>query len=137
MERSPRQWSVCWGIICRFQKAFDSVNKDILKRKLQASGFCGALYDWMCDYPSQRMQYADVYGKTSTIREIEFGVPQGSLLGPRLFSIHANDLPDSITRGELVMFADDTTIFCTGGNIEEVINSLNASARELRATGTS
>ena len=114
-----------------FKKAFDSVNRDILKRKLQASGFCGALYDWICDYLSQRMQYADVNGKTSTIKEIEFGVPQGSLQGPRLFSIHVNDLPDSISRGELVMFADDTTIFCTGDNIEEVIDGLNASAREL------
>ena len=114
-----------------FKKAFDSVNRDILKRKLQAAGFCGALYDWMCDYLSNRMQYADVNGKLSSIREIEFGVPQGSLLGPRLFSIHVNDLPDSITNGELVMFADDTTIFCTGDNIERVIDNLNASAKEL------
>ena len=79
------------------------------------------------------MQYADVNGKTSTIRERErekeFGVPQGSLLGPRLFSIHENDLPDFITRRELVMFADDTTISCINDNIQEVIDSLNASAR--------
>ena len=131
LERSPGQWLVCWSIICRFKKAFDSVNRDILKRKLQAAGFYGALYDWMCDYRSQRMQHADVNRKTSTIKEIEFGVRQGSLLVPHLFSIHVNDLTDSITKGELVMFVDDTTIFCINDNIEEEIYCLNASANEL------
>ena len=61
-----------------------------------------------------RKQYAKVNGKKSTIRVIVFGVPQGSLLGPRLFSIHINDLLDFISKGYLFMFADDTTMYCIG-----------------------
>ena len=69
--------------------------------------------------------------KKSTIRVIVFGVPQGLLLGPRLFSIHVNDLPDFISKGYLFMFADDTTMYCIGKNIEDVIDQLNDAAREL------
>lgn len=117
------------GYYLQFSKRhFGNVNKDILKRKLQAARFC---CDGMGDYLSQRMHYAEGNGKKLTIRQKEFGVPQGSLLGPRQFSIHVNDLTDSITRGELVMFPDDASLYCTYDNIEDVIDSLNASAREL------
>ena len=114
-----------------FKKAFDSVNRDILKRKRQAAGICGDMYEWLCDYMDGRKQYAKVNGKKSTIRVIVFGVPQGSLLGPRLFSIHFSDLPDFIYEGYLFMFADDTTMYCIGKNIEDVIDQLNGAAREL------
>ena len=114
-----------------FKKAFDSVNRDILKRELQAAGICGDMYEWLCDYMDGRKQYAEENGKKSTIRVIVFGVPQGSLLGPCLFSIHLNDLLDFISKGYLFMFADDTTMYCIGKNIEDVIDQLNDAAREL------
>ena len=114
-----------------FKKAFDSVNRDILKRKRQAAGICGDMYEWLCDYMDGRKQYAKVNGKKSTIRVIVFGVPQGSLLGPRLFSIHVSDLPDFKYEGYLFIFEDDTTMYCIGKNIEDVIDKLNDAAREL------
>ena len=102
-----------------------------MKGKLQAAGICGDMYEWLCDYMDGRKQYAKVNGKKSTIRVIVFGVPQGSLLGPRLFSIHVSDLPDFISEGYLFMFADDTTMYCIGKNIEDVIDQLNDAVREL------
>ena len=50
-------------------------------------------------------------GKFSSEDEIDFGVPQGSQLSPRLFSIVVNDLPDAVSAGQFFMYADDTTIY--------------------------
>ena len=116
-----------------FKKAFDSVNRDILKKKLQAVGICGDMFHWICDYLDERKQYAKVNGKFSSVDGIDFGVPQGSLLGPRLFSILVNDLPDAISAGHLYMYADDTTIYCVSKTIEDVIEKLNVAAKELHA----
>ena len=70
-------------------------------------------------------------GVESDIRIIIYGVPQGSLLGPRLFSIHVNNLPNFVKSGILFMFADDTIIYCIGKNVEEVIGKLNKASSEL------
>ena len=104
-------------LFVNFKKAFNSVNREILKRKLQAAGICGDMYEWLCHYMDGRKQHAKVNGKKLTIRVIVFGVPQGSLLRPCLFSIHVNNLPDFISKGYLFMFADDTTMYCIGKNI--------------------
>ena len=65
-----------------------------------------------------KLKFADVNSKHSSVKIIVFGVLQGSLLGPRLFSIHANDLPDFVSKGYLFMFADDTTLYCVGKDIK-------------------
>ena len=63
-----------------FKKAFDSVNREILKRKLSACGFCGDIYDWLDDCLKARQQYANVNGAESGIRIIIYGVPKGSFV---------------------------------------------------------
>ena len=63
--------------------------------------------------------------------KIEFGVPQGSLLSPRLFSILVNDLPDAISVGHLFMYADDTTICCVSKSKEDVIEKLIVAKNEI------
>ena len=80
---------------------------------------------------NDRKQFANVNSEHSSIKIIVFGVPQGSLLGPHLYSIHVNDLPDFVSKGYLVMFADDTTLYCVGKDIEEVIDMMNKAAKEL------
>ena len=70
-------------------------------------------------------------GEQSETKEVYFGAPQGSLLGPRLFSILVNDLPESITKGNLHMYAGDTTVYVTGQHVEEVIDDLNIVADNI------
>lgn len=99
------------GLICiDFSKAFDSVCHVTLLKKLQ-----GDSYEWSQSYLNCRSQFTVVNGETSERAPVEQGVPQGSLLGPRFYSYHANNLPEVADsedqledQEQLEMFADDT-----------------------------
>ena len=71
-------------------------------------------------------------GYISDLILVQYGIPQGSLVGPRLYTIYVNDLPDAITLGNVFMYADDTTIYCTGKSFDEVCLKLNKVFDELR-----
>ena len=118
-------------IFVYFKKAFDTIDHEILKFKLQAAGLSGDIHNWLVNYLTNRQQYVDINGTHSTLRIVEIGVPQGSLLGPRLFSIYVNDLPDATPLGHIHMFADDTTIFYIGKDIEQIIDTLNSILKDL------
>ena len=112
-------------IFVDFKKAFDTIDHQVLKYKLQAVGIAGDLHEWIVDYLLDRKQYVEINGVRSSIRLVEIGVPQGSLLGPRLYAVYANDLPDATVLGYIHMFADDTTIYYIGKEIEEIVDILN------------
>ena len=107
-------------IFLDFRKAFDTVNLAILKEKLKAVGICGNLYSLVEDYLSNRSQFTRINGVDSEKRPVTVGVPQGSLLGPRLYSIYVNDFPESIKSGKAYLFADDTTIYAIGKNTDDI-----------------
>ena len=90
-----------------FRKAFDMINHKILEKKLQGCAIAGQLFDILCDYLKDRTQYVELNGIKSKTRVIVYGVPQGSLVGPRLFTIYINDLPDYINQGYMFLFAND------------------------------
>ena len=93
-----------------FQKAFDSVPHLRLLDKLQRYGVSGKLLAWIAAFLSGRKQQVVLDGCQSEWTDIVSGVPQGSVLGPLLFLVYVNDLPD-IVQCDIKLFADDTKLF--------------------------
>lgn len=98
------------AVFCDLSKAFDCVDRRILLSKLEHYGFRGMALSWFSSYLSDRSQRVVVSGKHSRYMNIGRGVPQGSVLGPILFLLYINDLNFIRTQGDIVQFADDTTI---------------------------
>lgn len=104
-----------------FAKAFDSVNHEILLKKLQSLGIGGSLLSWLKSYLSNRTQIVKIDGNLSSPIKVSSGVPQGSHLGPLLFILFINDIMENITFAKLLLYADDVKLFHTICSISDAI----------------
>ena len=102
------------------QKCFDSISHELLLAKLRCYGVLGKELQWFESYLSERKQKVRCNGKLSTENLVNIGVPQGSILGPILFLLYANDLVNHVGLGICNCFADDTIIYVVGNSISEV-----------------
>ena len=119
-----------------FSKAFDKVPHKRLIEKLKAHRIQGEIVTWIEEWLTNRKQRVVVNGESSDWEEVVSGVPQGSVLGPILFTVFINDLDDRI-QSKISKFADDTKLIGKAGTTEETdvlqedLEKLNEWAKEL------
>ena len=107
------------------KKAFDTVPHKEVISKLERFGFVDNSTAWFTNYLSNRSQVVSLGNNLSSPLAVENGVPQGSILGPVLFSLYINDLPSCINFSSDIMYADDTVIFFSSAQLMEVQLKLN------------
>jgi hypothetical protein len=122
LSQMNKKSSVC-GIFCDITKAFDTVNHDILRAKLEYYGIVGRTRELIKSYLSNRYQRVTIKSShasnyTSAWELVKHGVPQGSILGPLLFLFYINDLPQLVEGKALPLpFADDTTFISSNSDL--------------------
>jgi retron-type reverse transcriptase len=103
-------------VMLDLSSAFDTIDHDILLNRLNARyRIGGSVLEWLRSYVTDRQQAVTINGVSSVASEVKFGVPQGSVLGPLLFSLYMAPLADIISKYNLqhMFYADDTQIYFT------------------------
>ena len=113
------------------RKAFDTVNHEILLKKLYDIGATDGTVKWFRSYLTQRTQKVLFKGSMSTALPVNTGVPQGSILGPLLFIIFINNMCNVIKYGDISMYADDTTLSVKGDNAVDISRKLKLDLEAL------
>ena len=111
----------CLAVFIDLKKAFDTVKTETLIEKIRHYGLP---HEWFRDYLSNRAQYVHIEGENSDELEISCGVPQGSILGPLLFLIYINDLPNA-TKFLTLLYADDTTFLAKHKSLSQLYTHTN------------
>ena len=117
-------------ILIDLQKAFDTINHDILIMKMKYLGFSEKAMSWFASYLSLREFRVNINQSLSDSGTITCGVPQGSILGPLLFLLYINDIPQAVDC-EILLYADDTCLLFQHKDVKEIERQLNKNFSSL------
>ena len=107
------------------EKAFETVDHDILLSKLNLYGITDVTQKWFSSYLDNRTQKCVVNGSLSEYCTLKCGILQGTILGPLLFLLYINDLPNCLSHSVPRMYADDTYLTYSNSNVHSIQSSLN------------
>ena len=115
-------------------KNFDSVDYQILLRKIQSVGASTSALKWFKSYLTNRYQVLRIHSSVPDPLPVECGVPQGSILGPLLFSIYVNDLPEVPRHCSTECYVDDTKLFVSFNlhDSQRIVQEMNEDLLQVR-----
>ena len=120
------------GVFIDLKKAFDTVDHDILCKKLHFYGGHCVSHKWIQSYLENRKQFVNFNNCDSEILNVSCGVPQGSIVGPKLFIMYINDICKVSKVFKFILFADDTNILCCDRDLNELVRMINNGLEQLQ-----
>ena len=125
IRRQMDQSCLTGAVFIDLRRAFDAVDHALLLDKLRRYGIMESELAWFRDYLSNRTQIVSYQNKLSSPRTISTGVPQGSILGPLLFVLFINDLPEATAKCSVLLYADDAVLFSSAKDAQTIEQALN------------
>lgn len=113
-------------------KAFDTVDRSILLRRLEELGVRGGSLKWFKSFLTGRQQYINDNGTKSSLTEVECGVVQGSILGPTLYNCYINNIKDLPFHGTLYLYADDIVLIYSDTQLSQLQRLINSDLNLLK-----
>ena len=122
---------VTCAVFIDLRNAFHTVDHELLILKLRNLGFSNSVINWFTSYLSSRTVVISINNSTSRARPVTVGVPQGSILGPLLFLIFINDLPQCRNNYKSILYADDTLLYYSAKSTTELEAKINTDLQSL------
>jgi len=125
IQLAVEERSYSCGIFLDFSEAFDTVNHNILVKKLEQYGIRGIAKEWFASYLSNRQQFVSLNNIKSDLHPVSCGIPQGSVLRPLLFLLYINDFSKCSKLLDFHLFADDSNLFYKHKNLLTLQSNIN------------